>query len=280
MKCFLLLFVTIVQSSVFFLFAQKPLSIKVAREVIDSVQLEVDRLYSLSEAKNKSLELIQKQEAFNQMSFDYLTYFKNDTVHFILLDSKNNVRSTYYYNRIENKRIGVDSNSRSMTDQEEILLNAKQDAIAEANKQKYEMRVSNEIEIDYIFHQNRNGFTLYAISVPKIDSIIPFGGDYLFLFNFNMKLQLFEKNGKFNLMSIRKKDNPPNSKLHAVSSPTGIRTNDFKVLIPYYYKFRRYHHNLRIEELESSINKRLLKYNAPKNDIEIKLFPVEKIDEE
>ena len=189
------------------MFAQRPLPIKNIRTTIDSIQVEVNRWYSLIEAKYKSLELIQKQEAFSQMSFEYLTYFENDTVHFILLDSKNNVRSTYYDNRIENKLIGVYSNSRSMTDQKEILLNAKQDAIAEANKQKYEMRVSNEIEIDYIFHQNRNGFTLYAISVPKIDSILPFGGDYLFLFNFNMKLQLFEKNGKFNLMSIHKKDN-------------------------------------------------------------------------
>lgn len=277
MKYFLILVVTTVQSTAFLLYAQKPLPIKAVREVIDSVQLEVNRLHELSEVKYKSLELIQKQKAFDQMSFDYLTYFKNDTVHFIVVDSNKTVNLSYYFSKVENKLIGTDLNLRSLTDQEEMLLNAKYHAIAEASRQKYEIQVSDEIAIEYIFHRNSDGFTLYAISVPKVDSIFPFGGDYLFLFDFNMKLISFEKLNKLIKTSIRKKDNPPNSILHVVFSPTGIRTNNFKLLIPYYYKFRRYHQNLRIEELESSINKRRLKYNAPKNEIEIELFPIEKI---
>src|SRR5690606_27350949 len=113
------------------------------------------------------------------------------------------------------------------------------------------------------------------LTVPLKDSIYSFGNDFLFLFDREMKLQKFETNGNLSLKSIRKKDNHPNFTIIRLFAG-GQNTNNFKPLVPLFYKYRRFHHNLRLTELYSSINKRSLIYDAEKNEITIKLFPIER----
>jgi hypothetical protein len=272
----IIIFFSLFLGFTFFSFAQRPLQIDKVRPIIDSVQNEINILYGLSEATNKSFELIKENNLFNQKTYNYLSYLRKDTVCFILIDTNKVVFSAYYSFNNENKLLAIDSNIYTLSENEKKLLNAKQLAISEAKKEKYKIKPLQDSKIEYIFYPNSEGFTLYAITIPLIDSILPFGNNYQFLFEKNMEIISFNKIGKNSQRSIRKKDNPPNSTLLTVSAPTAIKTNNFKILVPYYYKFRRYHNNLRLTKLNTSINKRILTYDAVKNEISIKLFPIER----
>lgn len=253
------------------LFAQeRPLPIEQVRPLIDSVQIEINRLYSLSES-------IKKAEKLYAKNFEStFSYQRKDTTIVLGLDENKLVLSTYYFLGEEIRLISKDESKRALTEEEDKLYRAKQIALKEVQKKQYAIQAPEECAMEYIFHPNRGGYTLHAIAVPLVDSILPTGYNHHFLFDYEMKVLRYSQSKKPKVHSIRKKDNPRNSNLVSVSAPIHQKNNDFKFLIPYFYKYRIYYQNLGLIEYGASINKRSLTYNAVKNEISIKLFPVEK----
>lgn len=254
---------------------QKPWPIEKVRPVIDSVKMEADRLYHLLTIKNKSFELYFNQPTTNDYKTNYLILQNKDTSCVLLINDNQLVIASYCFKGENPDPFSSKKESRNLSENEQLFFQAKSETILEAQKAKYEIQSHEECAVEFIFHPNYNGYTLYALSVPLVDSILPFGNNFVFLFGFELKLHHWEKSNKLVIHSIRVSDNPPNSKLMSISSPL-TRKNNFKVLIPYFTKFRFYHKNLRIIELQSTINKRHLNYDALKNEIVIELFPNEK----
>lgn len=253
------------------LFAQeRPLPIEQVRPLIDSVQIEINRLYRLSESVKKAKKLFANQ------FHDTFSYQRKDTTIVLGLDENKRVLSTYYFLGEEIRLISKDESKRALTEEEDQLILAKKAALQEAKKKHYAIQAPEECAMEYIFHPNRSGYTLHAIAVPLVDSILPTGYNYHFIFNHHMEVLRYSQTEKPKVHSIRKKDNPPNSSLAMLSAPNHSKTNNFRILIPYFYKYRLYHQNLGLTEYGAAINKRSLTYNAVKNEISIKLFPVEK----
>lgn len=252
------------------LFAQeRPLPIEQVRPLIDSVQIEINRLYRLSES-------IKKAEKLYAKNFEStFSYKRKDTTIVLGLDENKRILSTYYFLGEEIRLINKDGSKRALTEEEDKLYRAKQIALKEVQKKQYAIQAPEECAMEYIFHPNRSGYTLHALAVPLVDSIFPLGYDYHFLFDYQMNVLRHSQTEKPKVYSIRKKDNPPNSSLAMLSAPNHSKTNNFKILIPYFYKYRLYHQNLGLTEYGAAINKRSLTYNAVKNEISIKLFPVE-----
>lgn len=253
------------------LFAQeRPLPIEQVRPLIDSVQIEINRLYRLSES-------IKKAEKLYAKNFEStFSYQRKDTTIVLGLDENKLVLSTYYFLGEEIRLISKDESKRALTEEEDQLILAKKAALQEAKKKHYAIQAPEECAMEYIFYPNRSGYTLYAIAIPLVDSILPLGSDHYFLFDYEMKVVKHSQTKTHRVHSIRKKDNPRSSTLGGLSAPLRKNNKDFKDLIPYFYKYRVYYQNLGLIEYGAAINKRSLTYNAVKNEISIKLFPVEK----
>ena len=223
---------------------EHPLPIEKLRPIIDSVQTEVNRLYHLAEATHKAIKFAKKQGQIIPKEEGILSYQIGDTTVVLFLSTNDSLISNYLFKGVEIKFLRSFQNKFSLSEQEKILLNAKRQIIAEAQKKKYETQLPEDCAFDYVFYPNQKGFTLYVLMIPVIDSILPLGGDRVFIFDHELKLLSFENAKRVRLASIRQKDNAPYSKLEWLSAGNHSKTNDFKILIPYYYKFRRYHHNL------------------------------------
>lgn len=257
-------------------FCQNPLHINEVRKVVDSVKNEVNLLYKISEVRKKGVKIIENHYNLNKKTLLHLAYFENDTAFLISYDKSHSILASVKFYDFNNRNYIIDSISRNPSDFEMKLIESEKRAILESIKPEHNINIPDESKIEYLFYPNKNGYTLYVLTIPIVDSIITFGNDHLFLFDTEMILLKKKSIGKLHLVSIRKKDNPPHSKLLGVSSPTGIKNNDFSILIPYYYKFRVYYKNLQLSKLESTINKRSLLYYPKDNEIEINLFPIEK----
>tara|TARA_R110002072_G_scaffold71591_7_gene171515 strand:+ start:1408 stop:2259 length:852 start_codon:yes stop_codon:yes gene_type:complete len=270
--CFCFLTFTIGQA----IAQQRPWPIEKVRPVIDSVKMEADRLYHLLTIKNKSFELYFNQPTTNDYKIKHLILQDNDTNCVLLINDNQLVVACYCFKGANSDPFSSKKESRNLSENEQLFFQAKSEAILEAQKAKYEIQSHEECAVEFIFHPNSNGYTLYALSVPLVDSILPWGNDLLFLFDFELKLLSWNKYHKFHMYNIRAKDNPPNSTLYMIFSPVIKNVNDFKPIIPYIAKFHLYHHNLRLTEFFLSINKRKMKYDALNNEIAIELFPIEK----
>ena len=165
------------------LFAQeRPLPIEQVRPLIDSVQIEINRLYRLSES-------VKKAEKFYAKNFEStFSYQRKDTTIVLGLDENKSVLSTYYFLGEEIRLINKDESKRALTKEEDQLILAKKAALQEAKKKHYAIQAPEECSIEYIFHPNRKGYTLYAIAIPLVDSILPLGSDHYFLFDYEMKV--------------------------------------------------------------------------------------------
>ncbi|MEX2379253.1 MAG: hypothetical protein WD530_00800 [Vicingaceae bacterium] len=258
------------------LFAQeRPLPIEQVRPLIDSVQMEINRMYRLSVSGKKALGLAKNQQEGNNRINNQLTYIHKDTTVVLLLDSNQKVLMTVYFRGEENELLKTKQIVRALSKEESIQFQAKQKALEEAQKKQYAIQAPEECAMEYIFHPNRSGHTLHVLAIPLVDSILPTGHNHHFLFDYQMNVLRYSQTKKLKVHSIRKKDNPPKSTLISVSAPIHQKSNDFKILIPYFYKYRIYHQNLGLTQYGASINKRSLTYDADKNKISIKLFPAE-----
>ncbi len=274
LRLFFILFVFQLFSNSFFA-QERPLPIEQVRPLIDSVQMEVNRMYSLSESVKKAKELQASQDSADKF-YDTFSYRKKDTTIVLGLNENENVSTCFYFLGEEIKLIKTEKYKRSLTEEENKLYRAKQIALKETRKKQYAIQAPDECAMEYIFHPNQKGYTLHFLAVPLVDSILPTGHDHHFLFGYDMKVLSHTQTKKPKIQSIRKKDNPPNSTLAMLSAPNHGKTNNFKILIPYFYKYRLYHQNVGLTQYGATINKRSLSYDAVKNEINIKLFPVEK----
>lgn len=269
----ILLLALLFSSSNLILAQKRPLPIEQVRPLIDSVQREVDRIYRLSVANQKAIEFFHKRE--NHLN-SLLTFTNKDTTCVLLLDEHQRVLMTIFYRGEENELLKTEQIVRELSEEESILFQAKQKALEEAKRDKYAIQAPEECKMEYLFHPNKFGYTLHAISIPLVDSILPIGHDHYFLFDQEVNLLSHTQTKQTAVHSIRQKDNPPHSRMMMLSAPTNHKTNNFSILVPYFYKYRRYHRNLGLTVYQASINKRSLSYDAINNKISIELFPIEK----
>src|SRR5690606_11083836 len=114
------------------LFAQeRPLPIEQVRPLIDSVQIEINRLYKLSESVKKAEKLYAKNF---ESTFSYQ---RKDTTIVLGLDENKLVFSTYYFLGEEIRLISKDGSKRALTEEEDKLYRAKQIALKEVQKKHY-----------------------------------------------------------------------------------------------------------------------------------------------
>lgn len=270
------LFFLLLNSLTTLVIAQRPLPISEVKPTVDLIQTEVDKLYRIYCLVDNSLHFLENKGVFNVRNTEYVTRWDNDTSIFIYKNEVNDVAYSFKYWKTTNFFIKPDSVIAEISNEEAGLIEKKQIAIEEAKKAKYHREISKISQLAYLFYQSESGFTLYSLCLPKIDSIINFGNDMRFDFDLQMNLLSYQLIGRSSVVSIKKKDNPYGSELMSISAPVGIRDNDFKLLIPYFFKFKKFHQNIGLNEMSSTINKRHLKYNAVENEVSIKLFPNER----
>ncbi len=271
LKSFILLFIFCLSFSTK---AQRPLPIEQVKPIIDSVKIEVNRLFNYTTLSKKSLEKIN---AKNKAEANYFLYQQNDSLLFLYLTNRTFVNYTFYYNYSDAKLISIDSTKKELNKKEGIIYEAKLAALKEAAKAKFEIVPIPDSKIEYVFHENNTGFTLYAFTIPTIDSLITIGGDFRFIFDRKMKLVSFKKYKRAKRLSNKRIDIPSKQSGFIGSySLYHSSKNDFNNIVPDFYKFRRFYENLNITESSSTINKRTIFINGETNEITIELFPIEK----
>ena len=248
--------------------------IEQVKPIIDSVKIEVNRLFNYTTLSKKSLEKIN---AKNKAEANYFLYQQNDSLLFLYLTNRTFVNYTFYYNYSDAKLISIDSTKKELNKKEGIIYEAKLAALKEAAKAKFEIVPIPDSKIEYVFHENNTGFTLYAFTIPTIDSLITIGGDFRFIFDRKMKLVSFKKYKRAKRLSNKRIDIPSKQSGFIGSySLYHSSKNDFNNIVPDFYKFRRFYENLNITESSSTINKRTIFINGETNEITIELFPIEK----
>ena len=258
-------------------YSQRPLSIKEVRPIVDSVQLEIDRLYALALAKERAFEL-QLDNVSNTHNIDnHLTYIEGDTVKVLLFDKHKNIISTVCYSKLKMNLLFVDSKTDTLTQEEQKLLLAKKNSIKILQKNKeVEIMNSSEIKTEFIFYPNNEGYSLYALTIPMIDSILPYGNDYLLLLDHTMKEKSLTKLSiRFRIFKHITKRNGQDNTLEFLSVPSHLKS-DFSSMAANFWKFRRYHHNLRLDSIDMRVYLRTFIYYPEHNEIEIYLFPNER----
>lgn len=253
------------------IWAQRPLSIEVLRPKVDSVK-ELAKQLSTQLRIVETLEQIADQRDLEVLNHLVYRNKQSDTLIGLLLDSANKIVLECHFNNSDSIALYCSSKGRSISKKERNHQNAVLAFKEEILKPKYEITLPDYAFLEYLMFTDFNTHRFHLLNLPKKDSIIPLGNDYIFSYTQDAKLSYWEKIGKAYKISIKKEDNV-NENIEAIwlqKGPSAAVPPAEDLL-----KLRKYYRNIRLDKYIFLCNKREFNYQADKNEISIKLFPIE-----
>lgn len=178
-----------------FTYGQKPMSRAYILTKVDSIQREANFLFFIKSSIDDAKKKINK----NETVYNYYTINYNDTLKIIFTNKDSKFISKVIYIYSKKTPISYEDNFRVLTKFEDSLI---------ASQNKMRERINNETDFsnfgdsysDEIFIYTPSFIKVFQLRYSNDSELIPFGGDFLYLFShsykLNLKKELYKNNSK------------------------------------------------------------------------------------
>lgn len=161
----------------------------------DSIIAEADLMYKYEKAVWNSTDLLMADKKLKKNYGGYVVRHSVDSIFVTYLDNnqKESIAQFVYVSTNLNKPYHIRMESSPLSVLEKELLDIKVKMINQLSDSKYNVRIPQEFNPNFVLIKEDTIFKLYLIMGTSESGVIPFGNDYLFKANSKGEITFWEK---------------------------------------------------------------------------------------